>query len=328
MPEKSPKSKVQNPKSEVRSAEAQIFDAIIIGGGAAGLSAALWCDELGLKTLLLEAESEPGGQLLRVYNPIKNHLGAETENGRQLSDKFVRQIKKRNFALRLESRVSFVDLKSKTVSLDGGDRFSAKSLIIATGVRRRKLNVAGESEFQNRGIIESGKRDQRFVAGKNVLIVGGGDAALENASILSETAERVFLVHRRENFRARREFVEKALSNPKIKVLTETIIEEIIGAETVEAVKLKNPATGDSFTLPIEAVLVRIGVEPNSELFRGKLKLDKNGYIEVSATGETSSENVFAIGDIANPLAPTVSSAVGTGATAAKVIFDKLYGEM
>lgn len=303
------------------------FDVIIMGGGAAGISAALWCDELGLKALLLESNQELGGQLLRVYNPIENHLGVETKNGLELRDIFVKQIEKRNFELHLKSRVSSVDLKAKKVFLENGKQFASKSLIIATGVKRRKLNIEGEEKFQNRGIIESGKRDQKLVAGKNVLIVGGGDAALENALILSEASEHVFLAHRRHDFRARNEFVEKVLSNPKIKVLTETIVEEIIGNEKVEIVKLKNLATNDIFTLPIEAMLIRIGVEPNSELFSRELKLDKNGYIEVDRDCETSIENVFAVGDIANPLAPTVSSAVGMGATAAKVIFDKIHLE-
>ena len=327
MPGKNQQHKAQGSETKDRSQTQRIFDVIIIGGGPAGLSAAMWCDELSLKTLLLESKSELGGQLLRVYNPVKNHLGVETDSGRRLRDIFVRQIKKRDFALRLDSKVSSVELKNKSVFLENGGQFSARSLIIATGVRRRKLNLQGEEKFQNRGIIESGQLDQKSVAGKNVLIVGGGDAALENALILSERAERVFLVHRRPDFRARREFVEGVLSNPKIKVLTETTVEELIGERAVEAVKLKNLATNDIFALPIAAVLVRIGVEPNSELFDGKLKLDENRYIKVSASCETSADRVFAVGDVANPLSPTVSGAVGMGATAAKVIFDKLQRE-
>lgn len=323
MPGEKSTIKKQKSKNKKKPGSREIFDVIIIGGGAAGLSAALWCDELGLDSLLLESKTELGGQLLRVYNPIKNHLGVETADGLQLRDIFLEQIKKRNFTLNLESRVSSIDLKAKKVFLENGGEFSAKSLIIATGVRRRKLSVKGEAEFLNRGIIESGKRDLNIITGKNVLIVGGGDAALENALILSETAGQVFLVHRSREFRGRREFIEKVLANPKVKVLTETTCEEIIGSKAVEHVKLKNLATNNVFALPVEAVLLRIGVEPNSELFSGQINLDQNGYIEINSNCETSVENVFAVGDIANPLSPTISSAVGMGATAAKVIFNK-----
>ena len=317
--------KDQRSKTEDRF---QSFNVIIVGGGPAGLSAALWCDELGLRSLLLEAEAEPGGQLLRVYNPIKNHLGTEAENGRQLRDIFLRQIEKRQISIFTESRVREVDPKAKKVFLESGAVFFAQAIIIATGVRRRILNVEGEEEFMNRGIIESGKRDQGKAAGKIVCIVGGGDAALENALILSETAAQVFLVHRRRDFRARPEFTEKVLANKKVKIFTQTVVTKIFGKEKIEALELQNLETGEIFTLPAEAVLFRIGVKPNSELFRGKLKLDKNGYIRIDSNCETSIKNVFAIGDVANPLAPTVSTAVGTGATAGKVIFDKLNQEM
>ncbi|MDQ3800961.1 MAG: NAD(P)/FAD-dependent oxidoreductase [Acidobacteriota bacterium] len=298
------------------------YDVIIIGGGAGGISAACWCDELGLKALLLESEPELGGQLLRTHNPVKNHLGVEAENGRELRDRFVSQAANYNFSLRTGAEVLNTDLQNKIVTLQTGEAFSARALIIATGIRRRKLDVAGESELKGKGILESGKRDAEKVEGKNVCIVGGGDAALENALILAETARKVTLVHRRKDFRARAEFLEKARRNPSIEILTEAAVTKIIGHEKVEAVEIKN--ADRTFVLPVEAVLIRAGVEANTALFRGKLKLDKNGYIEIDSRCETSVDKVFAVGDVANPLAPTVSSAVGMGATAAKVILDKL----
>jgi len=298
------------------------YDVIIIGGGAGGISAACWCAELGLKALLLEAQTELGGQLLRTHNPVKNHLGIEAENGRSLRDVFVRQSKNYKFSLRTKAEVSAVDLENKIVTLQSGEVFSAKALIIATGIRRRKLGV-GEEELKNKGILESGKRDAEKAAGKNVCVVGGGDAALENALMLAETAGKVTLVHRRKKFRARAEFLEKARQNPKIEILTEASLTEIIGRETVVAVRIKNRE--EVFELPIEAILIRIGVEPNTGIFRGKLKLDKDGYIEINSRCETDMDGIFAVGDVANPLAPTVSSAVGMGATAAKVILSKLF---
>lgn len=297
-----------------------VFDVIIIGGGAAGISAALWCDELGLRALLLEARDELGGQLLWVYNQIKNHLGVEAENGRELRDVFVRQIENYNFRIKLGARVCDVDLEKKIVLLENGENFSAQTIIIASGVRRRRLNIEGEAKFKDKGVLESGKRDPLAAKDKNVVVAGGGDAAFENALILAETAKAVTLVHRSENFRARAEFIEKIENNPNIKILTETVLTKIIGENSVQSVVIKNLKTRETKILPAEAVLARIGVEPNTEIFRGRLDLDKNGYIKVDNLCQTSVEGIFAVGDVANPLSPTVSTAVGTGATAAKAI--------
>jgi len=303
------------------------FDVIIIGGGAAGLSAALWCDELGLKALLLEEKRELGGQLLWTYNAIKNHLGIEANNGRELRDIFLRQIERCNFTVKLSCEIVELDVENKTVLLKSGERFFAKAVIIATGVSRRKLNIAGEEKFKNKGIIESGKRDQDLVKGKNVAVIGGGDAAFENALILAETASEVILIHRNKDFRARTEFIEQALSHLKVKILTDIIAQKIIGNKRVEAVELKNANTNETQILPVEAILIRVGVEPNTKLLRGKLDLDKNGYIKIDGYCETNKKGVFAVGDAANPIAPTVSSAVGMGATAAKVVFALLNSQ-
>lgn len=296
------------------------LDVIIIGGGAAGLSAGLWCDELGLNALLLEADGELGGQLLWVYNAIKNHLGIEAENGGELRDIFLKQIAERNFTIKLSCEIGEIDLENKTIVLKNGESFSAKAIIIATGVSRRKLEVEGEEKFKNKGIIESGKRDQDLVKGKNVAIIGGGDAAFENALILAETAECVFLIHRSKDFRARSEFIEQTESHPKIKILTNSTVQKIIGNESIEAVELRNAKTKETQILPVETILIRVGVEPNTELLCGQVELDKKNYIKVNQYCETNIRRVFAVGDVANPLAPTVSSAIGMGATAAKVL--------
>jgi thioredoxin reductase (NADPH) len=300
------------------------FDVIIIGGGAAGLSAALWCDELGLSALLLEEGVEFGGQLLRVFNEIKNHLGVEAKDGREMRDRFLKQAENRTFEKRLNAKVSSVDFEEKAVLLENGESLSYRAIVIATGVKRRKLNVSGDEKFKDKGIIESGKRDKDLIKGKSVLIVGGGDAAFENALILSENAAQATLVHRSRDFRARAEFIEQVENNPKIKILTETVVREIIGKEKVEAVKLKNLQTNEDFDIQVEAVLIRIGVEPNTLFLRGKLDLDEKGYIKIDSFCETSEKGIFAIGDAANPISPTISSAVGMGATAAKAIFAQL----
>ncbi|MEO8074168.1 MAG: FAD-dependent oxidoreductase [Acidobacteriota bacterium] len=301
------------------------FDVVVIGGGAAGISSALWCGELGLKTLLLEANDELGGQLLRTFNPIDNYLGAQAKNGSELRDIFVRQIENRSFTIKLSSAIAEIDLRNKTILFKDGERVSSKALIIATGVRRRSLDVEGEKGFQKKGIIESGKRDQNLVKDKNAAVIGGGDAAFENALILAEAASRVTLVHRNEDFRSRSEFVERVQSSPKIKILTNSVVEKFIGNEQVEAIEIRNLQTKEAHILSVEAVLIRIGVEPNTEIFRGQIELDKSRYFKINQNCETNLQNIFAVGDVANPLSPTISSAVGMGATAAKVIAALLH---
>ena len=296
------------------------FDVIIIGGGAAGMAAAVWCDELGLKALLLESNTELGGQLLWTYNAIKNYLGVEAENGRELRDIFLKQTNEREFSLKTKSEVVDINLENKTVLLKNGESFVARALVIATGVSRRKLGIIGEDDFQGRGIIESGKRDGQLIEGKRVCIVGGGDAALENALILAETASQVTLVHRRTDFRGRLEFIEQISKCQKTQILTEMAVRKIIGNERLEAVELKNLKTAATNILPIDALLVRIGIEPNTKLLQGKLELDDDSFIKIDSNCETSVKNIFAVGDVANPISPTINSAVGMGTTAVKVI--------
>ncbi|MEP6900980.1 MAG: FAD-dependent oxidoreductase [Actinomycetota bacterium] len=300
------------------------FDVIIIGGGVAGISTALWCAELGLSALLLEKDAELGGQLLWTYNEIKNYLGREARTGRELRDIFLKQIENRNFELHLQAQIAKIDLEKKEIVLAGNIKCSAQTIVIATGVKRRKLNIKGEDKFKERGIIESGKQNADSVKGKKVLIVGGGDAAFENALILAERAEKVTLVHRRKDFRARAEFVEQVKNHPKIEVLAETAVQSIAGNKRIESLELKDLITNERRSLAVDALLIRIGVEPNTAHLGEKIELDKNGYIEVNRNCETNIEGVFAVGDAANPLSLTISTAVGTGATAAKAIFSLL----
>ena len=301
-----------------------MHDVIIIGAGPAGLSAALWCDELGLDTLVLERGAEVGGQLLRVYNRIENHLGAAAEDGRELRDRFAAQVEERGFDLWTEAEIESVELGAKVVRLRSGEVLRSIGLIIATGVRRRRLGVPGEAEFEGRGVLESGQRDAAEVAGHDVLVVGGGDAAAENALFLSEVCPTVTLVHRGKKLGARREFVEKIQGEHCITVFTEATLQSIMGTERVESVEILRAGALKPFRMAVRGVLVRVGVEPNTELFIDQLHADERGYVVVNGEQETSVAQVFAVGDVSNPLAPTVSGAVGAGATAAKVLASRL----
>jgi thioredoxin reductase (NADPH) len=196
--------------------------------------------------------------------------------------------------------------------------------MIATGVRRRSLGIPGESEFVGKGIMESGKRDRDLFIGKDVCVVGGGDAAAENALLLSDGCATVTLVHRGKRLRARREMVEQLQTNHCITVFTESVVTRIMGNEEVEAVEVQRKDGLKPFQIAVKGVLIRIGVEPNTELFRDQLQLDEQRYIVTDSRQETNVPMVFAVGDVSNPLAPTISSAVGAGATAAKIIAARL----
>ena len=301
-----------------------MHDVIIIGAGPAGLSTAFWCDELGLDTLVLEEAEQIGGQLHRVYNPIGNYLGVKARNGEELLELFSQDVEDAEFDLWTQVSIASVDLKAKRVSLASGESLQSIAIVIATGVRPRELGVPGEKEFAGKGMIESGARDRELFAGKDVCIVGGGDAAVENALLLAEICPTVTLVHRGKKLRARREFTERLQSNHCITVFTESVLTRIMGNEDVEAVEIQRKQGLKPFQLAVRGVLIRIGVEPNTDLFREQLETDEKGFIKVSSQQETSVPMVFAAGDVANPLAPTISSATGAGATAAKVIAARL----
>lgn len=302
-----------------------MHDVIIIGSGPAGLSAARWCDELGLDTLVLEQSEEVGGQLLSVFNPIENYLGVHAKDGRELRDRFVEQTKECDFDLWTNVEIDSVDLKAKRVTLKSGEELQSIAMIIATGLRRRRLGIPGETEFEGgRGIIESATRDREQFAGKDVCVIGGGDAAAENALLLAEVCPTVTLVHRGKKMRARREFTEQLHTNHCITVFPESRVRRIIGNDAIEAVEIERAQAIKPFQMAVQGVLIRIGWEPNTAFIGGQLELDEGGYVIVGSQQETSVANVFAVGDVANPLAPTIAGAVGAGATAAKVIASRL----
>jgi thioredoxin reductase (NADPH) len=301
-----------------------MHDVIIIGAGPGGLSAARWCDELGLDTLLLEEQEQVGGQLHRIFNPITNYLGVSAKDGSEMLQHFNDDLKTTEFDQWTSVSIDSVDLRAKRIILKSGEQLQSIAIVIASGVRRRELGIEGEREFRGKGIIESGARDREQFAGHDVCVVGGGDAAAENALLLADVCPTVTLVHRGKRLRARREFVERLQSSHCITVFTESVVTRIIGDERVQAVEILRREGLKPFQLAVRGVLIRIGVEPNVELFRDQLELREGGYIAVNSEHETSVPFVFAIGDISNPLSPTISSAVGAGATAAKVVASRL----
>ena len=260
---------------EVKTAFAMVenpfhFDVVIIGGGPAGLSSLFRCSHLGLKTILFEKEPAFGGQMLRTFNSIENYFGIEAISGNDLRDLFISQIPE-NVRRLSKGGIVQTDLRRRTMTLSDGSRYSGRAVILATGVRRRKLNVVGEEAFYGRGVLESGVNSKDEVKGKTVVIVGGGDAAIENALILSTSAAKVIVVHRRDSFSSRPEFLNKARNSQKIDIITNAQITAISGNDKVDAVEIRANVSGKLSRVETDAVLIRVGVMPNSELFHGQI---------------------------------------------------------
>jgi thioredoxin reductase (NADPH) len=300
--------------------EKEIIDVVIIGGGPAGISAAVWCADLGLSCVVLERERKPYGQLHWIHNPIRNYLGVRARNGADLIERFDETVTSWNIRIETETVVENIDCKRRAITLGGDREISARALFIATGVRRRKLGVPGEDRFAGKGILTSGAGERESVKGKRVVVVGGGDAAAENALLLADFAAQIYLIHRRDRLTARPEFRQAVESRVNIDTILESEVIELTGSHRLEHVEIKGPE-GSITRLPADHFIARIGVDPNSELVASQVDLDENSYILVDAESHTSTEAVYAIGDVANPASPTISTATGTGATAAKSAF-------
>jgi thioredoxin reductase (NADPH) len=301
------------------------LDVLIIGGGPAGISALIWCRELGLSSILIDAAPELGGQLLSIYNAVNDYPGISAINGAEIRDRFFTSIDLGAEKVLLDSRVDRFDAEKVTVFLSNGSEISARFAVIATGLRRRKLGIPGEDRFTGRGILASGSRERESVRGKRVAVVGGGDAAVENALILSEFADRVYLIHRRDRLSARNEFIDKVKQANNVEIIYNAFLTSIGGQDAVRQIRLTD-SSNQTTSLNVDFVLVRVGYQPNSELVKGQVQTDRAGYIVTNRDGQTTAPQVFAVGDVANPVSPTIATAVGSAATAVKAIYS-LIGE-
>lgn len=296
------------------------FDVIILGGGPAGMSALLWCHSLGLGGVLLERNAELGGQMLVMYHRILDYPGLPGLSGAEMRDRFASHLGELNLDFRVGCRIEAVNLAERRV-LCNGDWLQARALILATGASKRRLGIPGEDRFAiHGGVSYSATRDHSLYAGKRVCVVGGGESAVENALILSRVCPRVTLIHRSERFRARPEWFAEARATPNITILPNIELKAIEGAERVERVMVENVQTNEVSAIETEGVFIRVGIAPNTELFRGQVELNDAGYIQTDARQRTSLGTVYAIGDVCQPVCLSVATAVGHGAIAAKEI--------
>lgn len=293
-----------------------IYDLIIIGAGPAGLAAAVYSSRSKLKTMYIE-KLATGGQAATT-DEIENYPGfANAITGPELTSQMETQAKKFG-AERLAAKVEGIELDgiNRIVKTNKGN-FTAKTVLIASGAAPKLLGCPGELKFRARGVSYCATCDAAFYEGTNVMVVGGGDSAVEEACYLTKFADKVTLVHRRNSLRATKLVQERAFANPKLEVIWNTVVQEIEGEDIVEKVILKNVMTGDISEMPIDGVFIYVGLEPNTDFVASLIATNEQGYIKTDDNMCTNVAGIYAAGDVREKLLRQVVTAAADGAIAA-----------
>ncbi|MEF2145885.1 MAG: thioredoxin-disulfide reductase [Desulfovibrionaceae bacterium] len=298
------------------------YDAVVVGGGPAGMTAALYLLRSGIQTLMVEKLS-PGGQVL-LTEEIENYPGfPEGLKGYELADAFAAQLERYHPDKILDE---VREMKLDPEGSDGhellvGDEWiKAKSLILCSGARYRKLGVPGEQRLLGRGVSYCALCDGNFYRGKTVAVIGGGNSALEESLYLAKLVKKLYLIHRREDFRGLKCYQDKCFTHEAIKVVRSTVVHEILGESEVTGVVMENVATGERSTLDVDGVFVFVGFDPNVGFVPDLVQMDRNGII-TDTEMRTNVPGVFAAGDVRSKHCRQVATAVGDGATAANSAF-------
>lgn len=294
-----------------------VYDVVILGGGAAGLTAGIYASRARLSTLLIE-KAFPGGQLM-MCEYVENFPGiVNGTSGYEMADAMRQQAEK----FGLQSTYADVDKadlsgSEKKLYTSDGKQILAKTVILGLGARPRKLGVPGEAEFLGKGVSYCAVCDGALFKDKKLMVVGGGDTAVEDSVFLTKFASNVNIIHRRDKFRAQRIIQERALSNPLINVTWNSVVKEISGKDAVEAVTLKNVQTNAESKISVDGVFILVGHDPNTSLLSGQIKLDDKGYIMTDENMQTNIPGVFAAGDVRHKLLRQIVTACADGAIAA-----------
>jgi thioredoxin reductase (NADPH) len=299
------------------SVDAPVKNVVILGTGCAGLTAAIYAARGNLEPLVIEGH-EAGGQL-SLTTDVENFPGfPEGILGPELIEKMRRQ------AMRFGAKImggaaTAADLSRRPfrLTVDGREEFLAKTLIIASGASARLLGLPSEKRLLGHGVSTCATCDGFFFRGKEIVVIGGGDSAMEEAIFLTKFATKVTVIHRRDALRASKIMQERATKNPKITFLWESTVEEIVGKDQIEGVRIKNLKTGRSTEMKVDGVFIAIGHVPNTRVFEGQLDLDKNGYILTKGQSKTNVAGVFAAGDCQDRVYRQAVTAAGSGCMAA-----------
>ncbi|MDP2624265.1 MAG: thioredoxin-disulfide reductase, partial [Actinomycetota bacterium] len=288
----------------------------IIGSGPAGLTAAIYASRANLAPLMIEGVAA-GGQLM-LTTDVENYPGfPDGIMGPELMELFKKQAVRFGTTI-ITSDVSRVDLSQHPFRVSvGSDEYETESIIVATGASARWLDVPGEEKLRGYGVSACATCDGFFFKDRPIVVVGGGDSAMEEALFLTRFASRVTVVHRRDEFRASKIMAARVLDHPKIDVLWNTVVEAVLGDTSVEAVRLKNLDSGELEDFATQGVFVAIGHDPNTSLFEGQLDLDEKGYLQVFHNTSASVEGVFGAGDVVDHIYRQAVTAAGMGCEAA-----------
>ncbi|MDC0335819.1 thioredoxin-disulfide reductase [Pseudodesulfovibrio sp.] len=298
------------------------YDAVVIGGGPAGMTAALYLLRAGVKTAMLEKLS-PGGQVL-MTSEIENYPGFPSGlQGWELADKFIAHLE--NYPLeRINDEVRDIEFGSTIHTIKVGDEeVQTKAIILATGSRYRKLGIPGEERLLGKGVSYCALCDGNFFRERDVAVIGGGNSALEEALYLARLVNKVYLIHRRDEFRGLICYQDKCFKHEKIEVIRNTVVDEIVGADEVETLALRNRTTDETSQLKVDGAFIFVGFEPIMDFVPDDVDKDGNGII-TDVEMRTNIPGVFAAGDIRSKMCRQVASAVGDGATAANAAFTYL----
>ncbi len=294
----------------------QIQDVVIIGTGPAGLTAAIYSARANLKPLVVEG-MQAGGQLT-ITSDVENYPGfPEGVMGPELMVNFRKQAERFGASF-LTGEVTKVDFSKTPHKVYIGDKMiEAKTVIISTGASANLIGLPNEWRLMGKGVSTCATCDGFFFRGHEIAVVGGGDSAMEEANFLTRFAKKVTLIHRRDKFRASKIMVDRAYKNPKIEVLLDTVVEDVLGEKDVTGIKIKKLKTGEAKELKVTGIFVSIGHSPNTKLFKGLLDMDQNGYLITKDGPKTNIPGVYAAGDVQDHVYRQAITAAGSGCMAA-----------
>jgi thioredoxin reductase (NADPH) len=305
-----------------------IFDIIVVGAGPGGLAAGLYAARAKLKAVVLEKEL-PGGQINKT-GVIEDYPGFITIDARELSQKMADHAKEFGAEIRMTAATA-VRKKDDIFEVDVTEgTLRAKVVILASGGSPVYLGCKGEMPYQTKGVSYCAICDGALPLFRNkpMVVVGGGDSALEEGLFLTKFASKIYLVHRRNEFRASRILVDRVKANPKIEVVLDSVLDEIGGSDLVEWAKIRNVKTNQTQQIPVSGVFIYVGFTPNSAIVKDPLKKDEIGYILTNQNMETSIPGLFAIGDVRQQLTKQITNAVGDGTTAAVAAEKFIHGHL